>query len=86
MSYAQDTFPTEYTPTVFDNYNCTMVLNDKINVSLGLWDTAVRILHIYIHMNHWSWFDKDDIDITIVKVPFFVHMKNQCDFLQKKQN
>jgi len=40
MSYAQDTFPTEYTPTVFDNYNCTMVLNDKINVSLGLWDTA----------------------------------------------
>ncbi len=35
-----DKFPEDYVPTVFDNYNCTMVYNDKITVSLGLWDTA----------------------------------------------
>lgn len=39
MSFAQDKFPSEYVPTVFDNYNCTM-LHDNFTVSLGLWDTA----------------------------------------------
>eukprot|EP01080_Neovahlkampfia_damariscottae_P005775 gene5775-9596_t len=44
MSYAQNKFPDEYTPTVFDNYNCTMMYKD-LTVVLGLWDTeAVKKL------------------------------------------
>lgn len=39
MSYASDKFPEDYVPTVFDNYNCTMVFEKK-TISLGLWDTA----------------------------------------------
>jgi len=39
MSFALDKFPDEYSPTVFDNYNCTMIFQDH-TVALGLWDTA----------------------------------------------
>ncbi|KAL9642884.1 hypothetical protein ABK040_010580 [Willaertia magna] len=39
ISFASNTFPEDYVPTVFDNYNANVKYKD-INVSLGLWDTA----------------------------------------------
>eukprot|EP01129_Flabellula_baltica_P014863 TRINITY_DN7255_c0_g1_i1.p1 TRINITY_DN7255_c0_g1~~TRINITY_DN7255_c0_g1_i1.p1 ORF type:complete len:229 (+),score=22.10 TRINITY_DN7255_c0_g1_i1:68-688(+) len=39
MSYAEGEFPSTYVPTVFDNYNTAIVIDQK-TYSLGLWDTA----------------------------------------------
>ncbi|ELK27243.1 Rho-related GTP-binding protein RhoJ [Myotis davidii] len=39
MSYANDAFPEEYVPTVFDHYAVTVTVGDKQHL-LGLYDTA----------------------------------------------
>jgi len=39
MSYSSNSFPEEYVPTVFDNYNTTIMINNT-PYNLGLWDTA----------------------------------------------
>eukprot|EP01121_Diplochlamys_sp_Union-15-3_P009693 TRINITY_DN264_c0_g1_i1.p1 TRINITY_DN264_c0_g1~~TRINITY_DN264_c0_g1_i1.p1 ORF type:complete len:210 (-),score=42.98 TRINITY_DN264_c0_g1_i1:90-719(-) len=39
MSFSNNTFPQDYVPTVFDNYN-TAIMVDDVPYNLGLWDTA----------------------------------------------
>jgi len=39
MSFANNVFPQEYIPTVFDNYNTAIMVGDS-PYNLGLWDTA----------------------------------------------
>jgi Ras-related C3 botulinum toxin substrate 1 len=39
LSYSKNEFPSNYIPTICDNYNSNVTFNDKL-VSLSLWDTA----------------------------------------------
>ena len=39
ISYTTDNFPTDYVPTIFDNYVADVRIGEK-KVQLWLWDTA----------------------------------------------
>ena len=56
MTYCKDEFPTEYLPTVFDNYSTDLVV-DMRQVKLTLWDTAGQ--EAYDKMRPLSYPDTD---------------------------
>ena len=39
ISFSSNSFPEDYVPTVFDNYNANVMWKQK-TISMGLWDTA----------------------------------------------
>jgi Ras-related C3 botulinum toxin substrate 1 len=39
ISFSSNSFPEDYVPTVFDNYNANVMYKEK-TITMGLWDTA----------------------------------------------
>jgi len=55
-TYSRDEFPSEYVPTVFDNYE-TAVMMDGVCYNLNLWDTAGQ--EEYDKLRHLSYPETD---------------------------
>ena len=78
IAFATGEFPTEYVPTVFENYSAKMKINDKA-VFLHLWDTAGQ--EDYDRLRPLSYPDSD-----IVLLCFSTTSKNSYDSVQEKWN
>lgn len=46
ISYTEGKFPKEYVPTVFDNYEATIIVEGK-EIKFSLWDTAGQEVHFF---------------------------------------
>jgi len=76
ISYTQNKFPKEYVPTVFDNYEATIIVEGK-EVKFSLWDTAGQEGYARIRTLSYPKTDIFLVCFSVVNHPSFVNVKDR---------
>eukprot|EP01017_Pseudomicrothorax_dubius_P028768 TRINITY_DN3443_c0_g1_i2.p1 TRINITY_DN3443_c0_g1~~TRINITY_DN3443_c0_g1_i2.p1 ORF type:complete len:141 (+),score=25.18 TRINITY_DN3443_c0_g1_i2:60-425(+) len=70
LSYTTDQCPSDYDPTVFDNFSTQLEVDDR-NITLSLWDTAGQEEYRQIRMLSYSGANVFLICFSVVHPPSF---------------
>lgn len=76
ISYTEGKFPKEYVPTVFDNYEATIIVEGK-EVKFSLWDTAGQEGYARIRTLSYPKTDIFLLCFSVVNYPSFVNVKDR---------
>jgi len=76
ISYTEGRFPKEYVPTVFDNYEATIIVEGK-EVKFSLWDTAGQEGYARIRTLSYPKTDIFLLCFSVVNHPSFVNVKDR---------
>jgi len=76
ISYTEGRFPKEYVPTVFDNYEATIIVEGK-EVKFSLWDTAGQEGYARIRTLSYPKTDIFLLCFAVVNYPSFVNVKDR---------
>lgn len=76
MSFSANSFPQDYVPTVFDNYN-TAIMVDDTPYNLGLWDTAGQEEYDRLRALCYPQTDVFLICFSLVDPPSFENIKQR---------
>jgi len=76
MSYTSKSFPTEYTPTIFDNFNAVITVDNKA-YNLGLWDTAGQEEYDKMRTVSYPHTDVFVLCFSLVQPNSFANVKNR---------
>jgi len=76
MSYTSKSFPNEYVPTIFDNYNSPITIDDK-TYNLGLWDTAGQEEYDKMRTVSYPHTDVFVLCFSLVQPNSFLNLKNR---------
>jgi small GTP-binding protein len=79
-SYTQDKFPSEYVPTVFDNYSATVKVDQRM-VNLGLWDTAGQEEYNRLRPLAYPNCDVFLIVFSVIEPSSFVNARKKVSFV-----
>jgi len=76
IAYTEGRFPKEYVPTVFDNYEATIIVEGK-EVKFSLWDTAGQEGYARIRTLSYPKTDIFLLCYSVVNHPSFVNVKDR---------
>ena len=76
ISYTEGKFPKEYVPTVFDNYEATIIVEGK-EIKFSLWDTAGQEGYARIRTLSYPKTDIFILCFSVVNHPSFINVKDR---------
>eukprot|EP01115_Flamella_aegyptia_P003319 TRINITY_DN1556_c0_g3_i3.p1 TRINITY_DN1556_c0_g3~~TRINITY_DN1556_c0_g3_i3.p1 ORF type:complete len:200 (+),score=50.67 TRINITY_DN1556_c0_g3_i3:700-1299(+) len=76
ISYTEGKFPKEYVPTVFDNYEATIIVEGK-EVKFSLWDTAGQEGYARIRTLSYPKTDIFLLCFAVTNHPSFINVKDR---------